>query len=390
MFNLILLLVLSPYTALFVGVYATYKMVKMRDEIQKNSWNIGLLLLFGWSLIVGIVNKSIMSICASFIFILYFALSIYLQSYCKTEDKLDKISEYLIKFSIFSGIIGIIEKLTFAYFPMELWKKILEVPLEVTSNHRIYSTFGNPNVAGDWFAIMIIVTLYYASISKDKKCKTLYYGATVLFLINLCLTGSRGAFVGLVFGLVSLFLLKKNKSDRIIFCCILLIIAVVGFTPEKISDISQEMTGHEIERSFDTREEIWIGSIKMVDEKPITGWGLVGTIEFGNQYSRYSKVINHSHNIWLSLLTSIGIVGLSIYLFIRANIFKNLIYLYMEDYGSVALLISIQVIILVHGVIDFTIIAPQIGMLFVGTSAIITVFAKENVGVLIKRGSIPV
>ncbi|WP_346931552.1 O-antigen ligase family protein [Clostridium sp.] len=390
MFNLILLLVISPYTALFAGIYATYNMIKMKDEIHKNSLNLGLLLLFGWSFIVGIFNKSIMSMGASFIFFLYFAISNYIENYCKSEQKIEKIAEYLIKLSICSGIIGVIEKVTFMYFPMKLWKKVLGVPLEVSSGHRIFSTFGNPNVAGDWFAIMIIIALYYGSIAKDKKCKAIYYGSTVLFLLNVCLTGSRGAFIGLVFGLASLYLLKTNKSDRVVFCAIALIVFVVGFTPEKISDISQDLTGHEIERSFDTREEIWMGSLKMVDEKPVTGWGLTGTIEVGNQYSRYRGVINHSHNIWLSLLTSIGIIGLSIYLFIRANVFKSLIYLYKENYNSVSLLLSIQVIILVHGVIDFTVITPQIGMLFIGTSAIITTFAKEDVGVIEKRSSIPV
>lgn len=392
MFNLILLIIMSPYTALFAGVYTTYRVIKMREEIQKNSWNMGLILLFLWSLLAGLLNKSIMSAAVSIVFFLYFTISVVLQNYCKTEEKLEIICNYLIKFSIFSGIVGIIEKVTFAYFPMELWKKFLGVPLEVSTNHRIFSTFGNPNIAGDWFAIMVIMTIYYASNSKSVKAKLSYYSATALFLINLCLTGSRGVFIGLMFGLVSLLLLKikRNKSDIIIIISILLVIGVVGFTPPKVSDISQEITGHQIERSFDTREEIWLGSLRMIEEKPLTGWGMLGTIEHGNEFSRYSRVINHSHNIWLSLLTSLGVIGLLIYLYIRANIYKDLIYLYKSGYSSVALLMAIQVVVLVHGVIDFTIITPQIGILFIGSSSIVTALAKESVSVFSKRRSIAV
>ncbi len=392
MFNLILLIIMSPYTALFIGVYTTYKVIRMREEIQKNSWNIGLILLFVWSLLVGLLNKSIMSTAVSIVFFLYFTISVVLQNYCKTEEKLEIICNYLIKFSVFSGIIGIIEKVTFAYFPMELWKKVLGLPLSISTDHRIFSTFGNPNIAGDWFATMIIMTIYYASNNKNFKERIPYYFATTLFVINLCFTGSRGAFVGLLFALGVLFLLelKRSKSELIVILAIALVIGVVGFTPPKVSDISQEITGHNIERSFDTREEIWRGSLKMIEEKPLTGWGMLGTIEHGNEFSRYSDVINHSHNIWLSFLTSLGVVGLLGYLYMRANIYKNLIYLYKAGYSSVALLMAMQTIVLIHGVIDFTIITPQIGILFIGSSSIITTLAKESVNVFPKRRSIAV
>lgn len=392
MFNLILLIIMSPYTALFIGVYTTYKVIRMKEEIQKNSWNIGLILLFLWSLLVGLLNKSIMSTAVSIVFFLYFTISVVLQNYCKTEERLEIICNYLIKFSVFSSIIGIIEKFTFAYFPMELWKKVLGVPLSISTNHRIFSTFGNPNIAGDWFATMIIMAIYYASINKIFKEKIAYYFATALFVINLCFTGSRGAFAGLLFGLGVLFLLqlKRSKNDLIVILAIALVIGVVGFTPPKVSDISQEITGHNIERSFDTREEIWKGSLKMIEEKPLTGWGMLGTIEHGNEFSRYSAVINHSHNIWLSFLTSLGVVGLLVYLYMRANIYKNLVYLYKAGYSSVALLMAMQTIVLVHGVIDFTIITPQIGILFIGSSSIITTLAKESVNVFPKRRSIAV
>lgn len=392
MFNLIFLIIMSPYTALFLGVYTTYKMIKMREEFKKNSWNMGLIVLFGWSLLVGLLNKSIMSSAVSIVFFLYFTISVFLQSYCKSEEKLEIICSYLIKFSIFSGIVGIIEKITFSYLPMELWKKILGVPLTVSTDHRIFSTFGNPNIAGDWFAIMIIMAIYYASNSKSLKDKVTYYGAIAIFLLNLCLTGSRGAFIGLLFGIGALFLLelKRNRNDVIIMIAIALVIGIVGFTPPKVSDISQEITGHHIERSFDTREEIWIGSLRMIEEKPLTGWGMLGTIEHGHEFSRYSAVINHSHNIWLSLFTSLGLVGLLVYLYMRANIYKDLIYLYKSGYNSAALLMAIQAVVLIHGVIDFTIITPQIGILFIGSSSIITTLARESVSVFSKRRSIAV
>ena len=44
----------------------TYKVLFGKVSIYKNHWNIGLCILFMWSLIVGAINYSIMSIVASF------------------------------------------------------------------------------------------------------------------------------------------------------------------------------------------------------------------------------------------------------------------------------------------------------------------------------------
>lgn len=373
---------LSPYTAVLVGLYATYKLYKNKEEIQKNAWNIGLLVLFLWSFIVGLINKSVMSTIVSLIFLMYFSMSVYIENRWSTEEQIYKLSHYLLKLSIFSGIIGVIEKITFENFSVPLWRSFLNLPATSTSAHRIFSTFGNPNIAGDWFAIMIVIALFYEGQTKERKNKIFYYGCVILFLVNLFLTGSRGAFVAMVCGLAVLFMFKCSKHNKMIFLGIIIVIAIIGFMPDKVPNISQDIVGHNIDRSFSLREEIWRGSMKMVNEKPLIGWGLMGTIEFGKHFIKYSGVVHHSHNIWLALLTSLGCVGLSIYLFMRLKVYMNMIKLInKENCRCIQLLIAIQAIIIFHGIVDFTIIAPQIGMIFVGTSSMITALAKETVSV---------
>ncbi len=384
MYNLILLFVLSPYTAIIALLYAAYKLYKNRDEIQKNTWNIGLLILFMWSFMVGVINRSLMSVVVSLIFLLYFSMSVYIENQWSSEEQICKLSHYLLKFSIFSGVLGIVEKIAFENYPMLLWRKILGLPATATSAHRIYSTFGNPNIAGDWFAIMIVIALFYEGRSKNKKEKSFYYGCVSLFLVNLFLTGSRGAFVAMACGLAVLFMFKCSKHNRMIFSGIILVVVIIGFMPDKVPNISEDIVGHNIDRSVSLREEIWRGSLMMSKEKPLTGWGLMGTIEYGKPYFKYSGVVNHSHNIWLSLLTSLGVVGLSIYLFMRVYVYKNMVKLLSKENKNsscVQLLIAIQAVIISHGIVDFTIIAPQIGMLFIGTSSMIIALAKESISI---------
>lgn len=395
MINLILLLILSPYTALLLGAYATYKVYKEKDYYifrspnTWNLWNTGLLFLFLWSGIVGVVNGSLLSMGASIAFILYFCLSLLIQEYCDTESKIDKINHILLKVSMFAGIFGLVEKYVLEHYLVGPWRMYLGLPLVIPTTHRITSTFVNSNVAGDWFAIMIIIGVFYLGRAKTTKERTFYVGAIGLFLVNLCLTGSRGAFLALIAGMSIMFTLKGNKRNLIVVGTIVAIVAIVGFMPSEVSAISNEITGHEIERSFDTREEIWKGSIKMSQMKPLTGWGLLGTIEQTDRFFDVHGAVNHSHNIWLSITTSLGVVGLIVYLAMRLKVYKGFAYLYRENSPMLPLLAAIQAAILVHGIIDFTIIAPQIGILFIGSSSLIVALAKDEVRALARRSSIP-
>ena len=378
MFNITLLFVLSPYTAVLVCFFAAYKLYKHKENIHKSIWNIGLLILFLWSFLVGLINESKMSIMVSFLFLLYFCVSVYIENNWSTEEKVYEIAHYLLMFSVFSGIIGIIEKLVFEFYSMPIWRLFLGLPATSSSAHRIYSTFGNPNIAGDWFSIMIVTALFYEGRTKDKRKKVFYYSSVFLFLINLFFTGSRGAFAAMIVGLAVLFIFKCSKRNRMIFIGIIILVSIIGFMPDKLPNISEEIVGHQIDRSFTLRERIWKGSLDMVKEKPITGWGLMGTIEHGKEFINYSGTVHHSHNIWLAILTSLGIIGLIIYLLMRLQLYKDMIILLRKDSNScIQLLIAIQAIIIIHGIVDFTIIVPQIGALFIGTSSMITAFARE-------------
>lgn len=396
MINLIMLLILSPYTALLVGVFAAYKVYKEKDYYMFrsphtwNSWNIGLLCLFIWSFVVGLVNGSILSMGASVIFVLYFSLSILIQQNCNTIDMIDRISYYLMKFSVVAGVFGLFEKFILENFSASLWRMYLGLPLAIPKTHRIASTFVNSNVAGDWFAIMIIIGVFYLGKVRTTKERIYYGSCTTFFLIILCLTGSRGAFFALIAGMSIMLTLRVNRRNLIAIGTIFAIVAVVGFMPSEVSAISNEITGHEIERSFDTREEIWRGSLKMSQLKPLTGWGLIGTIEQTNRFFDVNGVVNHSHNIWLSITTSLGIVGFMIYLFMRLRVYRGFVYLYRENSAILPLLAGIQVALLAHGIIDFTIIAPQIGILFVGSSSLVVALAKEEVRAIARGSSIPV
>ena len=119
---------------------------------------------------------------------------------------------------------------------------------------------------------MIVVGIYFCS-TTSKATKLFYEISTLLFVIALCLTGSRGAFMGLLFGLFIFYLLKGNKKDMWLVITIFIFTAILTFVP---SHILKDVTGHDFESSFNSRFGIWNGCLKMIKLKPFTGWGLTG------------------------------------------------------------------------------------------------------------------
>jgi len=373
---LVLLTVISPYTTIIPAIYMTYRVLFRKVNIYKNHWNIGLCLLFIWSLVVGIINYSFTSIAASFVILMYLCISIFLQDYCENENKVEEICKILVRFSLFSAIFGIVEKTIYVCFHYNIWAGFLKFTSQPIFNDRIYSTFGNPNVAGNWFAIMILVGLYFCS-TTSKTTKLFYQISTLLFVIALYLTGSRGAFIGLLFGLFTFYLLKGSKKDMWLFITIFVLTCAVTFMP---SEILQNVIGHDFDGSFSSRLGIWNGCLEMIKIKPLMGWGLMGISEHGAKFlkSYYYATIFHGHNIWITFMTTLGAVGISIYAYIKINLFRNLKVLYKQDCKMVPMLAGIQAVIIGHGLVDFTLIAPQAAFLFIGCCAIINALAKKQ------------
>lgn len=373
----VFLIVISPYTAVLPVIYMVYKVLMEKMTVYKNPWNIGLFLLFIWSFTVGVLNKSILSTLASIAVLLYLFLSVFLQNYFKDESSIEKLFKYILYFSIFSAFFGIVEKLVFMKGNNNILTVLLDVASKATVGHRIYSTFGNPNIAGHWFAVMILVSLYFASISPEKK-KRFYKSLAVLFVVALCLTGSRGAFIGFLAGLPVYYFLNRDKSDSTFIILISLPIIILTFMPPQASNLGN-ITGHQLDRSVVTRDMIWDGCFDMIRLKPIKGWGILGLLESGSNFISYDGPVYHGHNTWINFLTTLGIVGLFIYMYMKFYLYRSLWLLYTQNSRLVPLLTGIQALILGHGLVDFTMLAPQSGLIFMSTSAIITSLATQSV-----------
>lgn len=358
----ILMIVLSPITALIPALYSSYYIYKGQIKIEWNYLNIGLGVLFIWSLIVALMNNSILSFGAAFLLFLYFVMSVSIGNYFVSRNKINKALKYVSYFTMIAAINGLLEKVIASF--------------NGDNHFRVYSYFGNPNMAGAWFASCIFVIFYLKRINKAKKQNRIYNLGILLLLIALAYTESTGAIIAFVVALVSYVLVKRFKNLKRIIIALFSIGGIVGVLAVVQQTKIIRFGINEVINSFNSRVDIWKGAYKMFLEKPLTGWGLLGTLQHGGEYmTEYGNTI-HAHNLWLTLLVSVGIIGLLVYLFIKVRLFKDIRKLYKKKEELLPMLVSLNMMVIVQGLVDCTLFAPQLAMLFIFGNTLIIALAQ--------------
>ena len=353
----VLMVVLSPFTAVIPGIYGIYILYKKKAEVLKNYLTVSLMLLFLCFFLSGVVNASILSVCGSFLLLIYIGIAILSQKYFVTQKRVNDVLRLLLKLSSLTALIGIVEKVVFIFNGKE--------------NHRIFSTYGNPNMTGAWFGSMILIALFLKYNCNDKAENKKLNFLLVLMISSLLLTESTGAFIALLSSIGAYFLVEKNKETKkciIMIVTIIFIILAFVFLQKSINSIT---VIEEVRTSFGSRYDIWFGSIEMFLLKPLLGWGALGTLEHGIDFMYNNGNVIHSHNIWLTFLVSGGILAFSIYLFIKLKIFSDLLRIYKKYDHYVCLLTALNVMVIIQGLVDCSLYAPQLGVLFIAANSIL-------------------
>ncbi|GBF11908.1 O-Antigen ligase [Tepidibacillus sp. HK-1] len=360
------MVVYSPYLAFLPMIYLLYYLIRKGELSLKNPWNIGIALLFFWSFIVGIINENEMSTLASLVILGLLLVSVYFQDKYQTVTDVERLFFSIFLFSIGSALMGILEHFNIITYSPTWWKYLLGTRSidDITESYRISGTFNNPNLAGTWYAIMILFGVYFFKKSEGIH-KVWFAVGTALFVTVLMMTGSRGAVIGLFFGFViySYFSGHKKKMLFLMFTLLSGITLMLNF-PEWFP------RGEILFSSIRDRQAIWENALYMFMMKPVTGWGLLGIYYADSSIYHYLRVF-HAHNTLLTIATTLGVVGLSIFLWMEWSLLQEIRLLYQKKCRITPLLGGIQAIVLGQGLFDFTIMSPQVALLFVVSSTLI-------------------
>lgn len=361
----VLMVVLSPFTAVIPGIYGIYLLYKKKVEVLKNYLTVSLILLFLCFFLSGVVNASILSVCGSFLILIYIGVAILSQKYFVTKKRMNDALRLLLNLSALTSVIGIVEKIVFIFMGKP--------------THRIFSTYGNPNMTGAWFGSMILIAMFLKDGHNDKAENKKLNLLLSLMTVALLLTESTGAFIALLSSMGAYFWVDKNRETKKIIIMIMTIIFVIVtfvFLQRSINSIT---VIDEVRTSFSSRYDIWFGSTEMFLIKPLLGWGALGTLEHGIDFMYNNGNVIHSHNIWLTFLVSGGILAFSTYIFVKLKIFKDLLRIYIIYDHYVCLLTALNIMVIIQGLVDCSVYAPQLGTLFIATNSILFNIANGRI-----------
>lgn len=221
--------------------------------------------------------------------------------------------------ALFIALIGIaqnflVDSTTQSWVDQEMFEDI---------KTRVYATFDNPNVLGQYFIITIPIIFSMFVFTRNLPQKTAWLGVFGVCFLCLLYTWSRGAWVGVVLG-IAVFLLLRDR--RWIVLCILAVLAMPFILPQSILERLLSI-GNSNDSSTAYRVSVWIASARMAFDFWMSGVGY-GSEAFAAVYSTYALngagYALHSHNFYIQLVADVGIGGLIVYILMIATAYREI------------------------------------------------------------------
>lgn len=179
-------------------------------------------------------------------------------------------------------------------------------------NVRDSGTFGflGPNHLASFFVeyMLISLSIYFGGLRKDRIkyfCGITFIGSIypVLFLY------SRGAYAGIVAGIATISVIYKRIL--IVPIVIILLFWKLVLPSAVVERVNMSVEGGEEYENIGNRANIWSQGIQVFKDNPIFG---IGYRTF--QYFTAEDELKDTHNMYISVMAEMGIIGLITLVFI--------------------------------------------------------------------------
>jgi len=308
----------------------------------------------------------------------------------KRKDWLDFL-RFPVFLSVLIGLAGIIQKMGLFHFYAKIEPGF----------PRISATFGNAVFYGSYLVLIIFLAIFFGLFEERKKFKILFWTITIFNFVLLLLTGTRGAWIGMISGIFLfsiwfLFFSKFQEEKRktflfsifllSLFFLLFLSLSKLGYLPKTSFLERYELIFSNLVEFKDPRAFTWKLGIDAWRKNPIFGFGLESFSYLYDKNYQASSIaeipedtfFDRSHNKYIDILVSNGILGLASYLAIFFSAIF-LIFKYREKFNIVLsfILISLLFGYFVQNIFAFDMISSYL-IFFLVLGFIDVNFRKEN------------
>ena len=310
---------------------------------------------------------------------------------------------------IIGGLFGIYGILQYFGIDFSFWEGNF-------GRQKISGLFGNVNYFAEYLIVPLPIVVSLFLVSQSKLKKSLLLIGILLIGGSLILTFTRGSYLGFGVSLIFMFLLflshqgkdfiKENKKNFILLLIAILVVIILFVLPNPlnkpgtvISKIKGRISITQVNQdsSLKRRAAIWKFTLMMIKDNPLLGSGL-GTFEYNTlkyQAKFFEQGQNRTiypygfaekaHNEYLQLWSELGIIGLSIFIWLMVSYFNygiKMLQKAKDDYkqGILIGLMGAVVAILVDSLFGFPFHLPASIILFwivLGLTVVIAT-SKDN------------
>ncbi len=257
---------------------------------------------------------------------------------------------------------------------------------------RPTAAFPNPNVFGIYMAALTPLIFGLTFFYFKGRNKILMFFVSVLGLLGVYLSLSRGSGLGIYLAVLFLSIAKKKKLLISFLAGILIIFPFV--MPKNIKQWAKEVNYNPIVFMCNQdRISIYNNTINMIKHHPFIGVGLnTFTKNYGKykteQAEKYAHTADtiYAHNIYLQMAGETGLLGLAAFLLFLFQVFRQAFntsrklndgYLKIIGLSLIACIIAF----LVNGLTETSLYYPRVVMVFwylIGVSLSLNRLAKES------------
>jgi len=254
-----------------------------------------------------------------------------------------------------------------------------DTDLFTTFSFRVYSTFANPNVLGEYFLLVLPLAAALALTGRTWKGRIFWLGCAGVLMLCLLLTYSRGCYLGILFA-IALFLVLLDR--RFILLGIVGVALLPVVMPASVMERFLSI-GDLTDTSSSYRMLIYLGALAMLKDYWFSGVG-PGMDAFNQVYPAYAyHTISapHAHNLFLQLTSDTGILGTGAFCLIIFSYYRTCFTALRgeKDFETRVFLItgiSAMSGFMVQSVTDYTFYNYRVMLLFWATLALGLLFTR--------------
>jgi len=247
--------------------------------------------------------------------------------------------------------------------------------IHIGAEHRVSGTLYTMTFAGILYQLVIFFVAVALGTKLEARARFVLLAGAAIQFVTLLLTLTRGAWVALVAGLVTACLLIRNRAVAVF--AVVMVVGLVAFSSFYAHDQGRTMSipallESSADRNVSTRLVLWDVAWDMFRDHPILGVGM-GDYESEARArigERKVRTAVDSHNVYLQVLATRGLVGFLPFVAFWVVMFRELVRAKRArprgtvEWGYAVGAIAVTVAVLVGGLTELNIDDEEVFIAF--------------------------